>query len=182
MPTLHTGPSLYRRVLGERFDALPEVLRRFHGLPDGGRAHGRLRVERAKGRLRNGLANLLGMPKSGLQVPVQLRIEVRGDRERWVRHFGGRPFVTEQWERDGLLMERSGAVTFSCAMWVDGARLHYEFRRAWFLGLPMPRRLSPSVVSWVDAGDGGWTIVVRIFVPILGALVSYEGWVEPESE
>ena len=38
--------------------------------------------KRAHGTLRNGLANLLGMPKPGLEVPVQLQIAVHGDREQ----------------------------------------------------------------------------------------------------
>src|SRR4051794_344293 len=51
---------LYRRILGERFEALPEVLRRFHDAPGGGRARGSFRIERGRGWLRNGLATLLG--------------------------------------------------------------------------------------------------------------------------
>jgi len=31
-----------------------------------------------------------------------------------------------------------------------------------------------------DAGGGGWRVTVRIAAPVLGELVRYEGWVEPE--
>jgi hypothetical protein len=76
-------------------------------------------------------------------------------------------------------MERSGPVCFACAMALDGSRLRYEFRRAWFAGIPIPRWLSPGVESYVDAGDVGWRVVVRVLAPALGELVRYEGWVEP---
>ena len=47
-------------------------------------------------------------------------------------------------------------------------------------GIPLPHALSPSIESYVDAGETGWSVVVRIFAPMLGELVHYEGWIEPE--
>jgi len=172
--------SLYRRILGERFDALPEVLRRFHDAPGGGRASGTLQVERAAGPLRNALASLLGLPKTATDVPVRLEVEVEGDRERWVRHLQGRRMETVQWARGDLLMESYGPSSFSSALVVEGSRLCYEFRRAWVVGVPLPRRFAPLVDGRVDASDGGWRLSVRVEAPFLGELVRYEGWVEPE--
>jgi hypothetical protein len=99
-----TPVPLYRRILGERFDALPEVLRRFHSAPGGGRVRGTLRVERGAGWLRSAVATLLRMPESNPAVPVRLEVEVDGDRERWCRSFGERRVVTTQWGAGGLLM------------------------------------------------------------------------------
>lgn len=173
-------PSLYRRLLGPRFDALPARLRRFHEAEGGGRARGTFRVSRGSGWLRNAIATLMGMPRAGVEVPVRLRVVPEGDRERWIRDFDGHPIETVEWSRGEILMERSGPVCFSCALVLDGSRLRYEFRRAWFAGIPIPRRLSPDVESYVDAGEAGWHVVVRVRVPLLGELVGYEGWVEPE--
>jgi hypothetical protein len=174
------APSLYRRILGAQFETLPAVLRRFHDADGGGRARGAFQVERGPGRLRNGLASLLGLPQAGSDVPVRLRVAVEGDRERWIRDFDGHRVETVQWARGETLMECSGHVRFSCGLVLDGSRLRYEFRRAWFAGIPMPRWFSPGVESYVDAGDAGWRVVVRVLVPFLGELVRYEGWVEPE--
>ncbi len=88
--------SLYRRILGERFDSLPDVLRRFHDTPGGGRAHGSLRVERAGGWLSNTLASSLGLPEAGESVSVVVQVKVEGDRERWIRHFAGRRVAARQ--------------------------------------------------------------------------------------
>ncbi len=90
-------PSLYRRILRERFDVLPSVLRRFHDADGGGRARGIFRVERAPGRLRGAIASILGMPRAGAEVPVRLGVAVEGDRERWTRDFDGRRVETVQW-------------------------------------------------------------------------------------
>jgi hypothetical protein len=172
--------SLYRRVLGSRFETLPDVLKRFHDEASGGRARGRFRVERGRGRLRNLVASLSGFPHAGEDVPVALEVEVKGNRERWNRRFPGKTFTTWQWADGELLMERVGSIVFSSSLEIDGPVLRYPFRRAWLLGLPLPRRLSPHVVGWVCAGDRGWQVVVHISVPFLGELVHYEGWVEPE--
>jgi hypothetical protein len=172
--------SLYRRILGERFDLLPEVLRRFHDTPGGGRAHGTLQVERAGGWLSNTLASSLGLPEAGKNVSVVVQVKVEGDRERWVRHFADRRVETVQWMHGELLMESFGATTFSSVLTIEGSCLHYQFRRAWFAGIRLPRCLAPSVDGRVYADDGGWRVAVRVGAPLLGELVHYEGWVEPE--
>jgi hypothetical protein len=172
--------SLYRRILGTQFEALPPALRRFHDLPDGGRAAGTLRVERPRGWLRHGLAACAGLPAAGSDIPVRLEVHVDADRERWVRHFPDRRLTTVQWANNQLLMERSGPITLACALVVDGPRLIYEFQRSWFLGIPMPRRLAPSVESWAEGDDRGWRVMVRLIAPPLGDLIRYEGWVEPK--
>jgi hypothetical protein len=120
------------------------------------------------------------LPRAGSDVPVALEVRVEGDRERWVRHNDGRRVVTVEWARDGLLIEAMGLTSFSSALSVDGSCLRYEFRRAWFAGIPLPRRLAPFVEGRVDADERGWRVVVRIAAPFLGELVHYDGWVEPE--
>jgi hypothetical protein len=175
------GPlSLYHRILGARFDALPAALRRFHDREGGGQARGTFQVGRGTGWLRNAIASILGMPPAGAEVPVRLRVAVEGDRERWIRDFDGHRVETVQWAQGDLLMEASGLVHFSTELVLEGSRLRYEFRRAWFAGIPIPRWLSPGVVSYVEAGDAGWFVVVRVLAPFLGELVRYEGWIEPE--
>ncbi|MGH7140162.1 MAG: DUF4166 domain-containing protein [Pirellulales bacterium] len=174
-----SAQSLYRRILDERFDSLPEVLRRFHDMPRGGRAHGTLQVKLAGGRLSNILASLLGLPEAGNNISTVVEVKVEGDRERWVRHFEGRRVETVQWVHAGLLMESFGATTFSSALTIEGSCLRYEFRRAWFAGIRLPRRLAPFVDGRVYGGDGGWRVVVRVSAPLLGELLHYEGWIEP---
>jgi Domain of unknown function (DUF4166) len=172
--------SLFRRILGARFDELPEVLQRFHGSTTGGQARGTFLVERGKGWLRNAVASLLGMPKAGKDVPVRLEVVVEGERERWFRHFPGQSLSSLQWAERGLLLESFGLGCFAFELVIDGPRLRHEFRRAWFAGIPIPRALAPFVDGWLDAGDKGWLVVVHVVFPFLGEIVHYEGWVEPD--
>ncbi len=175
------SPSLYRQILGARYEELPEVLRRFHDHPAGGRAHGSFSVVRGRGRVRNGIAALLGFPKAGTDVPVTLHVVVEGGRERWVRSFDTVRLESVQWASGDLLMERIGPSSFSCRLVVDGHVLRYEFDRCWFLGVRLPRRLAPYVEGYVETDGPRWRSVVRIFAPLFGELVAYDGWVTPES-
>jgi hypothetical protein len=174
------SPPLFRRILGDRFDDLPEVLKRFHGSTTGGQARGTFLVERGNGWLRNAVASLFGMPKPGKEVPIRLEVVVDGERERWSRHFPGQSLSSLQWAEGGLLIESFGLGCFAFELVIDGSRLRHEFRRAWFAGIPLPRALAPFVDGWLDAGDTGWVVVVHVVFPILGEIVHYEGWVEPE--
>ncbi len=144
--------SLYRRVLGSRFDELPAVLKRFHDAAGGGRARGVFRVVRGRGLLRNAVASLLGFPRAGANLAVVLEVVLEGDRERWCRRFPARTVVSTQWERDQLLIERFGLNSFSSSLKVDGADLVYEFRQAWLAGVPMPAWLSPRVLRARNRG------------------------------
>jgi len=180
MKLVMASVSLYRRVLGAKFDELPAVLKRFHDDAQGGRASGTVRVERGAGLLRGAAASLLGMPMAGETVPVRLRIVVQGDRERWIRHFGDQRVSSTQWAEGELLLEKRGPVSFSSALVVRGSRVVYEFRKAWFAGIPLSAWLSPYVDGYVDAGETGWRVAVHIFAPFLGEIVHYERWVQPE--
>jgi Domain of unknown function (DUF4166) len=130
--------------------------------------------------VRNIVAGLLRMPKAAENVPIRLDVVVSDDRERWLRNFSGRWLASVQWADGNLLMERFGLSSFSSALVVQGSRMRYEFRRAWFAGIPLPVWLSPYVDGYVDAGETGWRVAVHIFAPFLGEIVHYEGWVEPE--
>jgi hypothetical protein len=172
--------SLYRRLLGTRFDDLPVALRRFHDFEGGGRATGVFQVERGRGWLRNIVAMLMGFPPAGVNLPVVLEVVVEGDRERWVRRFPTKTVVSTQWERDGLLMEAIGPYSFSCSLKNEGSKLVYEFRRAWLAGMPLPFWLQGRADGMVTGDETGWLVNVRIFAPVLGEIIHYEGRVEPE--
>jgi hypothetical protein len=172
--------TLYRRVLGDQFDKLPPVLKRFHGSPEGGRAHGNFRVTRGPGWLRNALANLLGFPRAGAAVPVRLEVAPEGTSERWYRHFPDRKLSSLQWANGPWLEESFGMGAYRWELLIEGKRLTHEFRQARVAGIPVPRALAPFVNGWVDADDSGWTVVVHIFFPLLGEIVGYEGRVEPD--
>jgi Domain of unknown function (DUF4166) len=171
--------SLYRRILGEAFDALPPVLRRFHDQESGGSASGAFCVIHGKGWLARRLARLGRLPEPGSAVPVRLRVVTEGPRERWVREVGGRRLETLQWDRQGLLVEAAGP--FRCGFRGDAGPEGMRLRsvRSWFRALPLPSALAPRIEAVVAAREDAWHVRVRIVLPLLGLLAGYEGEITP---
>jgi hypothetical protein len=130
--------------------------------------------------LRYALASLLGFPRAGIDANVTLEVTVLGQRERWCRWFPGETVVSVQWDDGQLLFEQYGMNSFSCDLAISGGDLIYEFRRAWLAGIPLPRWLSPRVEGLVTGEENGWRVVTRVFAPLLGEILHYEGLVEPE--
>jgi hypothetical protein len=167
--------TLYRRVLAERFESLHPALRLFLGEARGGRAAGRLRVTRGAGRIRNLLARALGIPPTG-EYDVLLEILPQGDVQRWVRRFGPYMLETCQWERRGLLVEASGPGSIGFELTVREGALHFQPRRAWAVGIPLPLWMAPRIVAEnTPSESGGWRVRVRFGVPLLGQVAEYVG-------
>jgi len=176
MKTLvHQPQSLYRQTLGDAFEGLPPVLKRFHEQPSEAMACGTFQVIRGKGWIRGVLATLLHLPPPGERVPVVLHVQMLGEVESWTRKFDTLHLVTRQWLQDGLLMEAAGPMRFGFRMTADATGMRFEFARCWFVGIPLPSALSPQVNATVSEYEEGWWLQVRIDFPLLGMLTRYEG-------
>ncbi len=178
-PRIVSEPSLYRGLLGDQLDRLPGSLRRFHDSPRGGKALGTFRVVRSGGRIGGLVADLLGLPKAGDHLPVELEVVAEQGRERWFRRFPGKTLASKQWNRGGLLMESFGLGGFTNELKIEGSRMHHIQRTAYLAGVPLPRALAPYATGYVDGDETGWRVVVKIRVPLLGEIVAYDGRVEP---
>ena len=60
------------------------------------------------------------------------------------------------------------------------ARLRIIPRRWTLFGLPLPRTLMPRGDSYEAEADGKFCFHVAIALPLIGPVVSYDGWLEPE--
>jgi hypothetical protein len=168
-------PSVYRRLLGPALDALPPALWALHDVETEWRGHARFRITRGRGRLRNLVAALGGLPPAGEDVPVRLRVVAEGPRERWLRDFGGHKFESVQWPQGGLLMESLGALRLGFRLTVAPPALRLEPVRAWLLGVPWPLALAPTGDGEEVGRPDGCAVLVRAHAPLLGQLVQYEG-------
>jgi hypothetical protein len=171
--------TLYQRVLGDRFDALHPVLRRFHSSETPLTGRGLFRVVHHPGWLRKFLLVVLRFPAKGEAVEVLLEVTPSAAGERWVRLFAGRPLVTWQSAGGGLLMERAGPLRFGLAVEVVDGGLTFRTRRTWILGVPLPGWLAPRVEADVVPSGEGWNVAVRLTLPLVGRLLDYEGDVVP---
>ncbi|WP_437826707.1 DUF4166 domain-containing protein [Sorangium sp. So ce1153] len=177
-------PALYPALLGAAWAALALPVQRLHA--GGARARGRFRVRRGRGLAARLLAALLRMPEAAEDVAVTLVVEPSADGERWIRTFGARLLRSSQWRSGDLLVEALGLVQCWFRLRADGGALVFEQVGSTFglrgFGLPLPRWLAPRVEGRAEAASEEVHVDVRIFAPIAGLLVSYEGRVTGAGE
>jgi len=118
-------------------------------------------------------------------VAVRVRFTPTAQGECWERDFAGRRFVSHQAEgrdrSDRLLAERFGPFTFGLALVLDGDRLRLVPRRWSMLSLPLPLALMPGGEAFETVEDGRFRFHVEIGLPLVGRIVRYRGWLEPEA-
>ena len=173
---------LYCRVLGSRFAELHPLLRQFHTSPGTATGAGRFRVHRHPGRLIGLLASLLDFPPPSAAAEVLLTVVPTGTGERWIRSFDGKPFVTLQTLRRGLLIEQAGPTHTALAVEVLNGGMVFRSSRVWLFGVELPGPLAPSIHATVTPTDRGWMAAVRLSAPLLGPILDYEGEVIPHLE
>ncbi|WP_437313306.1 DUF4166 domain-containing protein [Sorangium sp. So ce385] len=175
-------PALYPALLGAAWAALAPPVQALHA--GGARARGRFRVRRGRGLAARLLAALLRMPAAAEDVVVTLAVEPSGDGERWIRSFGGRLLCSSQWRSGELLVEALGLIQCWFRLRAEGGALVFEQARSTFglrgFGLPLPRWLAPRVEGRAEPSRDEVRVDVRIFAPIAGLLVAYEGRVTGE--
>jgi Domain of unknown function (DUF4166)/Saccharopine dehydrogenase NADP binding domain len=171
---------LYRRLLGDAWDALPPPLRAMHDLATGLTATGEATIERGTGLLARGVAWLFGFPPAGKDVPVTVAFTARDGCETWQRTFGGRSFSSTQEEGRGrferLLCERFGPFAVAMALVLDDGRMRLVVRRWAAFGIPMPLALAPTGNAYEYVEDGRFRFHVEIGHPVTGLIVAYRGW------
>jgi hypothetical protein len=174
---------LYKRLLGEAWDALPGPIAGLHNLTTKEqRAEGIARVETGEHVFARLLAALYGFPRAGAHVPVKVSFHRMEDGELWQRDFAGRKFSTFQSEGQGyadkLLVERFGPVTFWMALVLKQGELHYVTRRWSIFGIPLPLVFAPNSTVYESADGDDFCFHVEVKHWLIGLLVRYEGKLE----
>jgi uncharacterized protein DUF4166 len=126
------------------------------------------------------LGRLMGLPAPGSNVPLKLEVEATGTGEIWRRWFARHHVVTVQRRWRGMLIEAGGPVQLGMLVRVRHGGMTMRSTRAWLAGIPLPRWLSPRAVAVVLPTGSGWLVRVRIGLPIVGEVTSYEGEVTPD--
>lgn len=174
------GASLYRRLLGSAYDALPAEIQALH---DATAAEGQASVEHGSGLLARLVATAARFPTPTPQTPVRVTFGRIGASEIWSRLFGEKRFCSEQFEgvgrSDRLLVERFGRLDFSMALVVGAGRLSLRLRRWTVCGVPMPFALAPRIEAFESVESGRFRFNVEIGHPLTGLIVRYRGWLKP---
>ncbi|MEZ2223294.1 DUF4166 domain-containing protein [Rhizobium sp. RCC_161_2] len=174
--------SLFERVLGENFAALPSAIRRVHDSRISKRLEGRATVTRGDGIVAKLIGMAFGFPGSGDDIPTTVTIERRGDKETWTRQFGSAAFRSylspAPGNRPGGVTERFGLLSFDIDLGERLGRLYYPVVKGRIGPIPLPRFLTPrsDTVEQLGLEDGRFHFSVNIDLPFFGHLVSYSGW------
>lgn len=173
---------LYRRVLGAGYDTLAPGLRALHDR-DGRRLYrGKVEVERGSGLLSRWCGWATRLPPAG-RGPIQVEIVAGDGREQWTRHVGRHAMRSRLWERDGLLCERLGLVTFDFSLRVVddaafGQLIDWRVARVRALGVPLPPSWFAGVHAREYLRDSRYRFGVVAALPLVGLLVHYRGWLD----
>ena len=166
--------SLFRRLTGASYEALPAAVLAMHEGAFPRRFTGHSSVERGSGWLARLLGAVASLPPASQSMPVSITITHRGDGERWARDFDGHPLVSRMASEEGLLAEHVGPNTFCFELTVAEEALVWRLVRVRALGMPLP-------VSWFSvrpresADAGRYRFDVRVELPVVGLLVHYRG-------
>jgi hypothetical protein len=176
--------SLYEQTLGPAFATLPATLQSLHRPGKRAQWSGRATVTRSPGRLPNLIARLFSFPTQGADIPVTVTFLTAPDGvETWGRNFAGRLMVSTQEpgrsRNEHLITERFGPFAFGLALVTDGPKLRVIPRRLTLFGLPLPRALMPKGDSYETERNGKFRFHVEIALPLIGPVVTYDGWLDP---
>jgi hypothetical protein len=174
---------LIERALGAGFAQLPEAVRALHGSVGDGAFRGRAEVRRGRGPVVALVALLFRLPPAMADGPIRVTIEpdLEAGAERWTRWFPGRRFSSRMqrvgFDGSGQVREHLGPFAMDLAVsgHADGLDMAVT---GWRLGpLPLLHALRPTTQASerVD-GEGRFRFDVALFLPLLGLLVHYRGW------
>jgi hypothetical protein len=171
---------LYQRLLGNAWETLPTSLKKLHTMR---KAEGRARVEVGKNPIAWLITNVVGFPKAGDDVPVNVSFEIKNNGELWQRTFAGRSFSSFHAEGQGysqrLLSEQFGPFKFDQALVAADGKLSLVVRKWSMFGIPLPRALAPMGSAFEHETDGHFHFYVEIKLPLIGLIVRYQGWLIP---
>lgn len=178
-----TPAPLYKRHLGTAWEMLPPEIRAMHDFESFAAAEGVATVTRGHGLLSRLACWLMRFPPAGENVPLTVKFAVRKGVEAWTRDFAGHRFTSRQYEGSGrsvrLIVEKFGPLRFSMALVPDGNRLNLVLRRWSAFGIPLPMWLCVKTESYEMAEAGSFHFNVRIWHPLTGPIVHYQGSLKP---
>ena len=184
--TLCKPRTLYAGVLGSAWLDLADSVRAAHAPGATLRARGRLRIAHGRGPAARWLARLLRLPRASEAAEARLVVTRDAGGEQWRRTFGDRRLDTRQYGADnGDLAERFGLLEFRFRLAaLQGSLIIRQVEAALMCGpvrIRIPSAWAPSVDAREDpAGARRIRVLVRVALPVVGPVLTYDGAVDIE--
>lgn len=168
-------PSLYARIMGDRFDSLPPAVRRIHNVLRNDGAAGEAEVAGAANALGALIAHIMRFPAAG-RHPIHVAFHECDGTERWVRRFGASTFASSLSAANGDLVEWFGPLRFRFDLPSDHRGLEMRIKGWSVFRVPLPLAWAPRALAREWEEDGRFCFDVPIALPLVGRIVHYRGW------
>lgn len=177
--------TLFQEALGPQFNNLAEPIRSLHTVFDRRRWSGKAKVSRSASLVGNLVCKCIGFPPAAEDTPVTVTIERANGTEVWRRQFGPSDFKSVlspgRNAGNGHVRERFGVMSFDLHLRLEKDRLMFPVHGATVFGFPIPKWLLPISNSSEFVEGGRYHFDVKVSLPVIGDLVHYRGWLEPEA-
>jgi hypothetical protein len=175
---------MFQQVLGAAWVGLPFAIRQLHSATSVSMYSGRCTVTQGRNLIARAVTALVGFPKPGTDLVINVKLCVASCSERWVRTVADREFSSTlslpKGRSAGLVREQVGPVAIDMSLVAQTASIEYIVRRWKLLGVPMPLWLGPKTIATesIDAQER-FRFDIKIWHPFIGTLVHYAGWLRP---
>ena len=175
---------LFRRLLGNAYDALPPVIRQAHQVHGVLVLEGKADAATPDNVLGASIARLFRLPQSGSDMPVRVEMRSEDDgSETWTRIYPGVTMRSNLRNADSAthqVDEFLGPLSIRL-QWTPSERgLQLRTISARLFGCPLPDFFCPrSHASESVGADGQFHFDVPIALPLIGTIVHYKGSLAP---
>lgn len=174
----------YEKIMGDSYARLYPAIRDLHRPENGRLFSGRCEVTRGRNPLANLVAEIIGFPKGGDDVPVTVTITPDATGETWVREFGMSTFQSHHslacGRRERLITEKFGPISIHMAILEENGNMRIETQGWSVFGIPLPKFLRPGGDVYETQDEHGrFVFYVDLIAPLFGRLCKYHGWLVP---
>ena len=158
---------LFRRVLGARFETLPEPLRNIHDVEEVSLLIGRCSVSRGRNLPARVLASLMSFPLQGEAWEIRMSMRREDDEEQWIRVVSGERFTSKlRALGDGRIGERIGPLDLHMDLHPSPDGLAFELTGLQWFGLSIPKFLWPRISAHETIREGRCRFDISSSMPL----------------
>lgn len=170
--------TLYKRYLGERYDALPKAVQELHEYDGEVLYEGKGDVVRGSNLFCQFTCWIMSLPPTGKDQKVSVHFKQDGGVEHWTRHFEDKKYYSKQWDQNGRLYERIGPTTFVFDVDASEQKLSLKLEKLYSFGVRSDWMFKPKVVAEETEKGGRFHFYIEAHLPLFGLLIKYDGWLE----
>lgn len=164
--------NIFSTHLGSEFSNLNPLLQDVHS----GRKNldGIVEVKRG-GILAKIICSVFRFPKENSNTHLKVECNHNDENMEWVRYFDGFKMRSVFVSEGEYLIEKLGPLSLYFKAHVENGNLEYKFSKTKFLGVPMPRILSPKIKAGEKETNGSYEFYVSVSMFLIGFVLSYCG-------